>query len=101
MPVQRDGGANIARYRGLSTDEKPGRFDYTEVGGVGSEFIEVDTGVRFVWGGAWPWVRKAQSIETLINDLTEVNRETLAYVKAIHKGHQEHLWEEEVEVDYP
>ena len=91
----------IKRYRGLSTDQKPGRFDVSEVGPVGSTFTEIDTGARFVWGGAWPWLRQEQTIETLLNELTEVNREMLAYLKAIHGGHEEHLWDETVEVDYP
>jgi len=94
----------IKRFRGLSTDTKPGRFT-EEVGGpvgeipVGSVFTEVDTGERFVWGGSWPWVRQDQTIEVILNDLIEVNLQILAVVEATHKGHEEHLWEDEVEVE--
>ena len=105
MAVTLETGA-IKRFRGLSTDEKPGRVALAvgdPVGEipVGSVFTEIDTGARFVWGGSWPWVRQEQTIEALLNDLAEIGRETLAYIKAIHKGHEDHSWEEEVEVDYP
>jgi uncharacterized protein (DUF3084 family) len=88
------------RYRGLSTDEKPGR-NREEVGGefqkvpVGSVFTEIDTGRRYVWTGAWPWVRQEQTIEELLERLIDVNARILEVVAATQRGHEEYLWENE------
>jgi len=72
--------SSIKRFRGLSIDEKPGRPVETasadgiaidiESFGVGSEFIEDDTGHRYRWNGSWPWVRQEQTIEALFAELS-------------------------------
>ena len=88
------------RYRGLSTDEKPGR-SRAEVGGtfqpvaVGPVFTETDTGKRFVWNGSWPWVRQEQTIEELFERLISVNTQILEVLVATQRGHEEYLWEDE------
>jgi len=90
----------IKRWRGLSTDDKP-RFageDETPVA-VGSVFTEIDTGHRYVWGGSWPWVRQAQTIDTAFMEFNDLLRDILAVVTATHNGNEEHLWEEEVPID--
>ena len=66
---------------------------------IGSQFTELDTGQRYVWGGAWPWVRQEQTIEVLFAELMDVNQQILAYLKATHKGNELHSWGEDVEVD--
>ena len=63
MTVPRE-DRSISRYRGLSTDEKPGRtIEESAPDGVslrqediheGSVFTEVDTGERYIWRGQWP-----------------------------------------------
>lgn len=102
MAVQLE--TTIQRFRGLSADIKPGRDlpldaadEIFETPPVGSIFTEVDTGARFVWTGSWPWVRQDQTIEPLLNRLIEVNSQMLQTLAAIQRGHEEHLWENEVE----
>ncbi|NQT41294.1 MAG: hypothetical protein HQ581_27650 [Planctomycetes bacterium] len=91
----------ITRFRGLSTDTKPGH-DRAAVGEplqlprVGSTFTETDTGARYIWTGSWPWVRQDQTIEPLLAQLIDLNQQILAQLAATHRGHEEHLWEEEV-----
>ena len=91
---------SIKRWRGLSTDEKPRFADESNAAiPVGAIFTELDTGQRFVWGGTWPWVRQEQTIEALFAALMDVNEQILVYLKAIHQGHELHLWGANVEVD--
>jgi len=93
---------NTKRFRGLSTDTKPGR-DAEAIGQliqrppVGSVFTETDTGERYIWNGTWPWVRQEQTVETMLEELIEVNQQILARLDATHRGHEEYLWEEDVE----
>jgi len=90
------------RYRGLSTDAKPG-VDREEVGApvqrppVGSVFTETDTGDRFVWTSSGEWARQEQTIEDLFERLIEVNVQILAKLSDTHRGHEEYLWNEPVE----
>lgn len=104
MSVSLESGHSIKRFRGLSSDEKPGRVPIDigdPIGELpdGSVFTEMDTGERYVWVGSWPWIRQEQTIETLFADLMNVNEKILAYVKATHEGNELHLWCEDVEVD--
>ena len=97
MAVTSEGASK--RYRGLSTDIKPGR---TRPGDgapertppVGSTFTETDTGARFVWTGSWPWERQEQTIEPLLRDINESIQELVSQMATIIRGHEEHLWEE-------
>ncbi len=90
------------RFRGLSTDEKPGHSAEL-VGGklqtppVGSIFTEVDTGKRYYWIGSWPWVQQKQTIETILVELIDVNSQILETLQSIQRGHEEYAWENEVE----
>lgn len=88
----------IKRFRGLSTDTKPVPTTNNTIP-IGSGFTETDTGARYVWRGSTPWVRQEQTIETLLGELIEVNYQMLATVTATHRGHEEHLWEEDVPVE--
>lgn len=89
--------ATIKRFRGLSTDQKPG-IETEEVGDelqsppTGSVFTEDDTGERYVWNGSWPWVRMEQTVEALLNELIGVERDILAELQAHQRGHQEYVW---------
>ena len=94
----------IKRFRGLSTDLKPGHdrdgraaSDPVQTIPVGSVFTETDTGKRFVWRGSWPWVRQEQTIEAILAELIDVNVRILAKLSATQRGHEEYLWENEVE----
>ena len=97
MAVRLETGAT-KRYRGLSTDEKPGRVanaigDELQVPPTGSVFTEIDTGARYVWQGDWPWIRQEQTVEILLSDLIEVNSAVLDELAAIRRGHEEYGWE--------
>ena len=104
MAVTLESGSGIKRFRGLSSDEKPGRVPI-EIGDPvgelppGSVFTEIDTGERYIWDGTWPWLRQEQTIETMFQDLMHINRQMLAYLKATHEGNELYVWEEDVEVD--
>ena len=90
------------RFRGLSTDVKPGH-DTDNVGDklqtppVGSVFVETDTGARYVWTGSWPWTRQEQTIEEYLGELIDVNRQILDTLATTQRGHEEYLWENEVD----
>lgn len=92
------------RFRGLSTDQKPGRFPL-EAGDpvgeipVGSVFTEEDTGARYIWTGSWPWVRQEQTIEPLLAELIAVGKRLVAVAEATHRGHEEHGWERDVPIE--
>jgi len=100
MAVQLE--TNTSRYRGLSTDIKPGR-DANAIGEllqtppVGSIFTESDTGERYIWTGSWPWTRQEQTIEDYLERLIDVNSRVLSELSAIRRGHQEYLWNEDVD----
>ena len=91
------------RYRGLSTDEKPGR-SASETGGkvpsipMGSEFVETDTQNKYEWHGAW--VSNGKTLEGILADLAGLAQRTLDLAVATHRGHEKHLWEENVTVDH-
>jgi len=85
MAVQLE--TTISRYRGLSTDTKPA-IGLTELGEepivlrAGSVFRERDTGDRYEWTGS-TWERQEQTIETLFENLTDLNREMLSALRVI------------------
>lgn len=93
---------SIKRYRGLSTDQKPGVFpdiagDPLQVQPEGSTFTEIDTGRRFIFhSGAW--TVQPQTLEALLLESIELQREILATVKATHEGHEFYDWERQVEI---
>ena len=101
MAIQLETGS-IKRYRGLSTDVKPGRRSETDTEAVqlppiGSIFTESDTGARYVWTGPWQWLRQEQTVEGLLERLIDVNSHVLSELSAIRRGHEEYSWGEEVE----
>ena len=85
MTVVQESGTGIKRYRGLSTDAKPGVDDLGIDSAFGSIFTEVDTGNRYVWGGH-VWVRQEQTIETLFAELMQLNQDILAELKVIRQA---------------
>ena len=90
-------------YHGLSTDEKPG-YSPSETGGkvpsipMGSEFIETDTQNKFEWHGAW--VSNGKTLEGILADLSALTQRTLDLAVATHRGHEKHLWQENVAVEH-
>ena len=105
MAIQLETGS-IKRFRGLSTDIKPGH-DAQAIGELqqtppaGSIFTESDTGDRYVWTGSWPWIRQEQTIEGFLERLIDVNTQILSELTAIRRGHQEYDWGDEVEPEWP
>ena len=102
MAVQME--RTISRFRGLSTDEKPGRTadiigEAIEFPRIGSIFTEVDTGARFVWSGSWPWVRQEQTIEATLASLIDVNTQMLGVLEAIKRGQEQYVWGDEIETE--
>ena len=98
MAVQSE--STIQRFRGLSTDKKPERLDGDKtVLKTGSTFTEIDTGERYVWTRSGDWVRQEQTIETMFEELMVINLAILRVLEATHQGHEEHLWEENVEIE--
>jgi len=92
--------AHTVRYRGLSTDLKPGHSREPEGGPiqrppVGSVFTETDTGKRYIWTGSWPWVRQEQTVEALLVELIETNLRILEVLAATQRGHEEYAWGQE------
>jgi len=94
------------RFRGYSTEEKPGiRADIStgiEIDGtppVGSVFTEIDTGKRFVWSESGSWVRQEQTVEELLAQQIALMEQILARLDATHRGHEEYGWGEEVETE--
>ena len=97
MSVRLETGA-LKRYRGLSTDEKPGRVanaigDKLQTPPVGSVFTETDTGARYIWQGDWPWVRQEQTVEALLCELIETTQAVQTELQAIRRGQEEYVWE--------
>lgn len=99
MAVQNLG--TIHRFTGLSTDEKPGRFNARDPNHkihVGSTFTEEDTGSRYKWNGD-DWILQVQAIDAKLDRLIEVGEETNRILRATHQGHEVYSWEETVEID--
>lgn len=91
----------IHRFTGLSTDEKPGRFNARDPEHkihVGSTFDEEDTGRRFRWNGD-EWILRVQTIDAKLDRLIEVGEEANRILRATHSGHEEWSWEQTVEID--
>ncbi|HUX15241.1 MAG TPA: hypothetical protein VMW52_02145 [Phycisphaerae bacterium] len=98
MAVQLE--AHTLRWRGLSTDRKPGVYREPEGGEiqrppVGSVFTEIDTGKRYVWTGSGAWERQEQTVEALLERLIETNLQILKRLAATQRGHEEYLWGQE------
>ena len=101
MAVQLE--SSIKRYRGLSTDQKPGHDidvigDKLQTPPVGSTFTETDTGKRFIWTGSWPWTRQEQTIETILMELIEVNSQILSRLEFMSQGYSEFLEQHGIEL---
>ena len=81
--------AAIKRFRGLSTDEKPGLSspagEQIQKFPVNSVFTERDTGERYIWDGVL-WFRQEQTIETRISELTDVMFDILAEMKVVRQA---------------
>ena len=92
---------NGKRYRGLSTDQKPGVFpdiagQALQVPPEGSTFKEIDTGRLYVWQSG-EWKLQPQTLEALLEESIELQRAILATFQATQRGHELYLWEEQVE----
>ena len=88
---------NSRQWRGLSTDVRPS--GPSPSGPAESDtLVEVDTGRRFVLRGR-EWIRQEQTVETLLTEMVELQRETLAVLRATHHGHEEHLWQSDMPVE--
>ena len=88
---------NSRQWRGFSTDAKP--IEEPPSGpGEADTLVEIDTGKRFVRHNG-TWLRQEQTIESLLQELIELNREALAVLQATHSGHEEHLWQSEMPVE--
>jgi len=101
MAVQTE--AQTKRYRGLSTDAKPGleREDgqRDRVPPVGSVFTEIDTGARYTFTDSGTWTRMQQTVERLLTQQLDVMEQILSRLDATHRGHEEFLWEENAELE--
>ncbi len=90
MTVTREG--TIFRFRGLSTDEKPGRtIEEAAPDGIslrqeniheGSVFTEVNTGHRYIWRGQ-SWVRQEQTIDAQFAELSGLMTEAVTALRVI------------------
>ena len=98
MAVILESGSGIQRFRGLSADINR-RESFPDAKSANAVFTASDTGERWVWGGSWPWVRQQQTIEIKFAELVDINQAILRVLEAIHRGHEEHLWEHDVEVE--
>ena len=76
------------RWRGLSTDKKPGEpgISDEEPIRVGSIVTETDTGDRYVWRGSWPWVLQEVSISLLFAELMAIEQEQLGVLRQIRQA---------------
>ena len=101
MAVQTE--AQTQRYRGLSSDAKPGLERESgqpqKVPPVGSVFTEIDTGRRYTYTDSGSWVRMQQTVERLLLQQLDVMEQILARLDATHRGHEEFLWEEDAELE--
>ena len=91
-------------YEGLSTDEKPGLSPLATGEAVpkiplNSKFRATDTDERWIWHGSWPWVREEPTLEATLRKLVDLTQDLVNIQAATHKGHEEHLWEEDVEIE--
>ncbi len=83
---------SITRYRGLSTDEKPGRvIEEAAPDGIairedsfneGSVFTEIDTGHRYIWRGQ-SWMRQEQTIDAQFAELSGLMTEAVSVLRVI------------------
>ena len=90
MVVSLESGHGVQRWRGLSTDVKPG-LTPAEVGGsipampAGSTFTELDTGDLYIWDGSVPWVLqekaeveiKVRDVLSLLEELVDIQKRML------------------------
>jgi len=87
------------RFRGLSTDAKPGLERDSghpdREPPVGSVFTEIDTGRRFIYTRSGDWQRQEQTVETLLSTLIDVNESILAQLESTHRGLSEYQWDGE------
>ena len=80
--------STLNRYIGLSTDGKP-----TDAP-VGSTFFEYDTQIMYIIQDGNLWERKdPQDI------VPEMLSEVIAELRAIRRGHECYLWNEEVDIE--
>ena len=92
---------SIKRFRGLSTDQKPGVFqdaigETTQTPPEGSTFTEIDTGRRYIFfNGAWQL--QPQTLETLLVESIDLQRQIRDLLLRTHAGHERYLWEEHVD----
>ncbi len=89
--MELESGQSIQRWRGLSSEEKPGRaIDILDGDNetpafvpTGSVFTELDTGHRYIWRGQWPWERQEQTIDAQFEELSGLMREAVTALKVI------------------
>ena len=92
--MELESGQSIQRWRGLSSEEKPGRaIDTLDEDNayplpipVGSVLTEIDTGQKFYWDGGWPWKIQAQTIDEMFFELMQVNLQMLQEMRAIKRA---------------
>ena len=88
--------ATIQRFRGLSSDIKPGATDGVP---VGSTFRETDTGHEFIWRGSQEgWVRQEDSLAEALSGMAATQVDILNELKRIRIGHELIEWEQEVKI---
>lgn len=96
---------SLKRFRGLSSDTKPG-IEREAVGQPlqfppeGSTFTELDTGRRYVYHGR-TWILQPQTLEAMLEIMITLQLQVLEVLRATHRGHEEYLWEDEVEYEGP
>ena len=86
----------IARYEGLSTDEK----FYSDDTLKGSTLWLTDTQEMFTWNGR-DWVDEENvnaGVEKRLDEVLSFLESMDSTLKATHLGHEAHLWEAEVEI---
>ena len=92
--MELESGQSIQRWRGFSTEEKPGRAidildgdnEYPQPIPTGSVLTEIDTGNKFYWDGGWPWKLQAQTIDEMFFDLVQLNLQMLQVMKDIKRA---------------
>ena len=87
MALWLESGAT-SRWRGLSTDKKPGEpgISDDQPVRVGSIVTETDTGDRYVWRGSWPWVLQEVTISVLFAELMVIEEEQLRVLRQIRQA---------------
>ena len=99
MAVTLESGHGIQRWRGLSTDAKPGLIP-AEVGGLispmpaGSTFTELDTGNFWIWDGSGPWVLQEKAkVEIKVKDVLSLLEEFVDIQKRMLFALTEEGWD--------